>query len=175
MNSKDLIQRLCMKYMAGGTSRDEERRLSTLIVEAEKVRELTDAEADCLMLLAVGATRRKNANVAGRRVRRVLSACAAAAVVAVLGVGVVKLMPAASGDVSQEMYYACVFGSETDDRDAVMSIIDSELTDAAGVLGDFGALVDGELMEACEVIDRTRVSFDSSSMDELPDAGALIR
>lgn len=174
MNSKDLIYRLCMKYMAGGTSRDEERRLSTLILAAEKVRELTDAEADCLMLLAVGATRRRNANVAGRRVRRVLSACAAAAVVALLGVGVIRFMPATSVDATQEMCYACVLGSVTDDRDAVMAIINNELADAAGVVGDFSAFVDGELMEACEVIDRTQVSFDSR-MDELPDAGALIR
>ena len=174
MNSKDLIHRLCMKYMAGGTSRDEERRLSTLILAAEKVRELTDAEADCLMLLAVGATRRRNANVAGRRVRRVLSACAAAAVVALFGVGVIRFMPATAVDATQEMCYACVLGSVTDDRDAVMAIINNELADAACVVGDFSTLVDGELMEACEVIDRTQVSFDSR-MDELPDAGALIR
>lgn len=174
MNSKDLIHRLCMKYMAGGTSRDEERRLSTLILAAEKERELTDIEADCLMLLAVGAARRKNANVAVRRMRRVMSACAAAAVVALLGVGVIRFMPSTAVDVTQEMCYACVLGSVTDDRDAVMAIINNELADAAGVVGDFSAFVDGELMEACEVIDRTQVSFDSR-MDELPDAGALIR
>ena len=174
MNSKDLLQSLCLKYMAGGTSHDEERRLSSLILDAEKVRELTDLEADCLMLLAVGATRRKNAGERGRRVRRLMSVCAAATVVAVFGVGVIKFMPAPSGDATEGMCYASVFGSVTDDRDAVMSIIDNEFSDAAGVVGDFSDIVDGEFREACEVIDKSQVSFDGR-MNELPDAGALIR
>ncbi|MDE5935737.1 MAG: hypothetical protein K2G95_08220 [Muribaculaceae bacterium] len=72
------------------------------------------------------------------------------------------------------MCYAYVLGSVIDDRDAVMSIINNELSDAAGVVGDFSAFVDEEFIEACEVIERTQVSFDSR-MEELPDAGALIR
>ncbi|MDE6503109.1 MAG: hypothetical protein K2K78_01405 [Muribaculaceae bacterium] len=174
MNSKDLIQRLCMEYMAGGTSRDEERHLSALILAAEKERELTDLEADCLMLLAVGAARRKKANVAVLRMRRLMSVGAAAAVAAVLGAGIIRFVPTFAGDATHEMCYACVLGSVIDDRDTVMSIINNELSDAAGVVGDFSAFVDEEFIEACEVIERTQVSFDSR-MEELPDAGALIR
>ena len=83
-------------------------------------------------------------------------------------------MPATSGDATEGMCYASVFGSVTDDRDAVMSIIDNEFSDAAGVVGDFSDIVDGEFREACEVIDKSQVSFDGR-MNELPDAGALIR